>query len=123
MKISNKKQPILVALAAAIVLSFSVQAQYVGPDESLKKGATVATILANPVDDQMVEIKGKILKKIAHEKYLFSDGSAEIVAEIDDDDFRVGPIDESVTVLIRGEVDTGLTRAPEIEVKSIRIVE
>lgn len=67
----------------------------------------------------------KILKKIAHEKYLFSDGSAEIVAEIDDDDddFRVGPIDESVTVLIRGEVDTGLTRAPEIEVKSIRIVE
>ncbi len=75
-----------------------MQAQYVGPAAKTQQQSTqkstqqnVQAILANPVDDQHVVFQGHLLRKQGHEKYIFTDGSGEIVAEIDDKDFPTEP--------------------------------
>lgn len=106
---------------ATFIFSMPVHAGYVGPSAA-SSAQNVASILKAPVDDQYVKLQGHILKKIGDERYTFSDGTGEIVAEIDTDDFPRQPVDAKTKVEIIGEVDTGLTRPPEIEVDSVRIV-
>ncbi len=112
----------LLGLAAvAGAFSLPVHAQYSGPS-TIGEG-TVAAILANPVDDQVVQLQGHLLRRTAHDKYIFSDGTAEIVAEIKDKRFPAQPVNEKTKVELIGEVDTGFTRPPEIEVDSVRVIE
>lgn len=49
---------------------------------------SIAEILKQPVDDQLVVLRGFIVKKVGNEKYLFSDGKSEIRGDIDDENFR-----------------------------------
>jgi uncharacterized protein (TIGR00156 family) len=74
------------------------------------------------VDEQAVRLQGNLLRKTGKEKYIFSDGTGEIVAEIDDKDFPKQAVDENTKVEIIGEVDTGLRRPPEIEVDTVRVL-
>ena len=104
---------------AAAALSFPASAQYTGPADA--PASKVSAILENPKDDQDVVVQGRLLRKLGDEKYMFSDGSGEIVVEIDDDDFQ-GAVDEKTVVELHGEVDTGRNRPPEIEVDSMRVV-
>lgn len=117
-----KSRLCLASMMLAGALAVPAYAQYTGPAEESSAQNTIAAILANPTDDQQVTMQGHLLRKIGKEKYIFSDGTAEIVAEIDDDDFPREPVDEKTKVEIRGEVDTGLRRPPEIEVDAIRVV-
>lgn len=55
-------------------------------------------ILANPVDDQHVQIQGYLLRQTAHDKYMFSDGTGEIVAEIKAKRLPAEPINEKTKV-------------------------
>ena len=112
------KKRIACLIFAAV--STGAAAQYVGPSE--RPTAKVADILSNPVDDQRVELQGRLLRKIGDEKYIFSDGTGEIVAEIDDDEFRGQRVDESTRVKVQGEVDTGRKRPPEIEVDRLTVM-
>ncbi|MFW7343511.1 NirD/YgiW/YdeI family stress tolerance protein [Pollutimonas sp. H1-120] len=115
---------VLSLLAPAMLagaLALPAYAQYSGPS-TIKEG-TVAGILANPVDDQAVQLQGHLLRRTANDKYIFSDGTGEIVAEIKDKRFPAQPVDEKTKVELVGEVDTGLTRPPEIEVDSMRVVQ
>ena len=109
------------ASAVAFMVSLSSHAQYSGP--AAVPVTSVEEILQRPVDDQEVQLQGHILRQISAKKYIFSDGTAEIVAEIKAKRFEGLPaIDEKTKVEIFGEVDTSLYRAPEIEVDRIRIV-
>src|SRR5699024_5751785 len=99
----------------------SAQAAYVGPG-SKPNVQTVEAILKKPVDEQHVTLQGNILKKIGHDKYTFSDGTGEIVAEIDDEDFPNQPVDANTKIKIVGEVDTGFNRPPEVEVDSVKVI-
>src|SRR5690554_8146802 len=108
---------------AASLLALPVAAQYVGPSSNTSQQKQVSEILKNPVDDEDVTLQGHLLRKLSDEKYVFSDGSAEIVAEIDDDDFPGQPVDETTKVELVGEVDTSRRRPPEIDVDSVRIVQ
>lgn len=109
------------ASIATSLFALPVAAQYVGPS-SASQQKQVAEILKNPVDDEDVTIQGHLLRKLGDEKYVFSDGSGEIVAEIDDDDFPREPIDEKTKVELVGEVDTSRQRPPEIDVERVRVV-
>lgn len=109
-----------VGIAAGLV-ALPVSAQYVGPNSSPQL-TQVAEILKNPKDDADVIVRGQLLRQVRDEKYMFSDGSGEILVEIDDDDFPRQPVDETTTVELIGEVDTGRRRAPEIDVDTVRIV-
>lgn len=110
---------------AATVFAFGLiapsHAEYVGPSV-LDARPTVKEILANPIDNQPITLQGKLLKRTGKEYYIFSDGTGEITAEIDPEDFPRTPIDQNTLVQIVGEVDTGLRRPPEIDVETLTIV-
>jgi len=115
-------------LAPAVVTSlllaaFAVPAaaQYTGQGTA-PATPTVAEILSKPVDEQMVRLQGHLVRKVKSETYMFSDGTAEIVVEIDDDDFPKQQVDDKTKVEVVGEVDTGLRRPPEIEAESVRVL-
>ena len=91
---------------------------FTGPKDGTDVSVSVADA-KNMKDEAYVTLKGKIVKKIGSEKYLFEDQSGSIDIEIDDKDWRglvVGPDD---VVIIEGEVDKGWTKL-EIEVDNIR---
>lgn len=114
--------PVAVLFTAGLLLVSPVQAQYTGPSATV--GASVEEILKSPVDDQDVQLTGHILRKVSSEGYIFSDGTAEILAEIKSKRFEgMAEINDKTKVEIFGEVDTSRFRAPEIEVDRIRIVQ
>ena len=91
------------------------QGGFLGP----KSGVNSVKAALGARDDTLVEIKGKIISQVGHEKYKFSDGKDTIIIEIDDDDWgglSVGP-DELITIY--GEVDANAILANEIDVKRI----
>lgn len=124
------KQTLVAAALAVGLTSGTVWAQYVRPAvgqgagaESARDSTSVEKILQNPRDDQKVTLRGHLLRSLGDEEYLFSDGTGEIVVEIDDDDFPRGqPIDETVMVEITGEVDTHRGRDPDIDVDRLRVI-
>lgn len=113
----------IILTAATLSIATATHAQYVGPSEE-QSNHSVAQILKDPVDDQKVQLQGHLLRQKSAEKYVFSDGTAEILVEIDKDEFHgLPPINEHTQVEIQGEVDTSRHRAPEIEVDRIRIIQ
>lgn len=116
---------ILTLVMLFVMTMFAVQgaqAGFVGPDATGNSGASVKQILDNPVDDMWVTLRGHILKRLGDEKYTFSDGTGQIVVEIDHEDFPPGtPITPTTPVVINGEVDKNFGRAPEIDVDRVTI--
>ena len=100
----------------------SALAQYVGPSAAMPVYRSVADVLKNPVEDAPVALEGYLTKKVAKEKYMFSDGKSEIKVEIDNEYFPATPINEKTRVQIRGEVDKEILRNPEIDVKQVQII-
>jgi uncharacterized protein (TIGR00156 family) len=76
----------------------------------------------NPIDDQEVLFRRKLLKKLSSDKYLFSDGTGEIRIEIDNDDFPGQKVSESTVVEIYGEIEKDYLETPEIDVERLIIV-
>ncbi|MEX2050574.1 MAG: NirD/YgiW/YdeI family stress tolerance protein [Steroidobacteraceae bacterium] len=99
----------------------SAHAQYVGPTPA-KSPSTVVQILKNPIDDQEVLLRGKLLKKLSSDKYRFSDGTGEIRVEIDNDNFPGQKVSETTVVEIYGEIEKDFLESPEIDVERITIV-
>ncbi|MGH8492563.1 MAG: NirD/YgiW/YdeI family stress tolerance protein [Moraxellaceae bacterium] len=108
-------------LATGLLLAAHSHAAYEGPGAT-PSTLSIAEILKNPVEDQLVTLQGKLLKKIGKEEYLFSDGKDSIRVEIDDKDMQQVTVTESSLVEITGEVDKKLFGGPEIEVQTIRLV-
>lgn len=119
-------------LALGLALAFgtvaSVHAQYQGPGSKPAKGApqaplkTVADVLKNGKDDQMVTLTGNVVKQVGREKFLFRDASGEIRIEIDDDAMPTQPFDDKAKVEITGEVEKDFLRSVEIDVKSLKLL-
>ncbi|QAB15131.1 NirD/YgiW/YdeI family stress tolerance protein [Hydrogenovibrio thermophilus] len=105
----------------ALLLSFSVNAAYVGPS-SEDQPRSVKQILANPQDDQFVVLKGYLTQQVSSDKYIFKDDTGEIRVEIDHDLFTSDPIKADTLVEIRGEVEKDFLKTPEIDVDHLSIV-
>lgn len=108
-------------LAAALVAMPAV-AQYVGPGAQ-PVATTVQAVLSKPVDDLRVVLRGKIVRQVSSDKYVFSDGKHEIRVEIDDRLFPARPVTATTTVEIVGEVEKDFMESPEIDVEALHIVE
>jgi uncharacterized protein (TIGR00156 family) len=117
-----KRNAIMLSSVLALAIPSAVHAQYVGPSTH-KAAATVAEILKNPVDDQVVVLRGHLLKKVGNEKYIFSDGTGEIRVEIEAEDFPIQKIDAKTTIVIRGEVESEFLESPEIDVEIVSIAQ
>ena len=109
------------AMLLLSMLAAPSYAQYTGPIAA-SIATSVKAILDKPVDDQNVILKGKLIKQISLEKYVFSDGINQITADIDKDDFPLAPINENTLIEIRGEVKKDLLGAPEIDVDTVRVL-
>ncbi|HLU04952.1 MAG TPA: NirD/YgiW/YdeI family stress tolerance protein [Woeseiaceae bacterium] len=88
------------------VFSLAAHAQgqggFRGPDNL--RVVTVAEAL-ELADDTDVKIQGRIVRSLGDEKYEFTDGSATIVVEIDDDDWGGLEATPDMQVEISGEID------------------
>ena len=87
---------------AAQPTNLSMGGGYSGPTVGLIQ--TVAEAL-KARDDVPVTITGNIVHSYGDEDYLFSDGSNEIVVEIDDKDWAGITVTDKTKVIINGEVD------------------
>lgn len=115
-----KKTASALMLTAAVLVTPAL-AQYAGPGAQ-PAATSVQAILDKPVDDQHVTLRGKIVRQVKSDEYIFSDGKAEIRVEIDQHLLPATPFDASTVVEIIGEVEKDTLQAPEIDVRSLRIV-
>lgn len=110
-------------LALALPFTALVLAAPVSAQQTVVPAAptyhSVAEVLKNPIDDIPVTLEGSIVKKLAKEKYLFTDGSGEIRIEIENEDLPATPITDNMRVRISGEVEKDFLVSPEIEVDRV----
>jgi uncharacterized protein (TIGR00156 family) len=120
----KKEMSRLVVFAVALTvlgIAMPTAAQFVGPGTPAT--VDVKSVLANPVDDMWVILKGYLLQKVGRDKYTFSDGSGQIRLDIDDKYFPPGvPITPKTYIQISGKVDVEHYRSPEIDVKNIVVL-
>jgi uncharacterized protein (TIGR00156 family) len=118
----------LLASGMIACLSGAAFAQYTGPsgdDADGKKTyapASLAAIVDNPNDGDLVTVEGMLIRKVGDETYVLSDGTTEINVEIDDDDFPTQQVSETTRVRIEGEVDTHLMRETDIEADRVEVL-
>jgi len=112
----------LSAVVFFLFIAGEAGAQFVGPGVQINANS-VKAILQNPVDDTPVTLRGRITKRLSHEKYMFNDGTGEIRVDIDADHFMPGMVFTPETLVeIFGEVDKDPLWPAEIDVKMIQIV-
>ena len=119
------KKIILAAIGGTMMLSLlstqDVSAQFAGAQGT--PVSSVADVLKVGTDDQRVILRGNILRRLYGDKYIFSDGTAEIRVDIDADEWPAGqPVNEKTMVEIIGKIDTDWGRVSEIDVKVLRVV-
>ena len=107
-------------ISALICFSAAVPAQYTGPGAHPAVKSVSGTDSAK--DDTPADLEGYIIKQLTSDKFLFSDGKAEVRVEIDADIFPKTPINERTRVRIRGEVEKDFLQSPEIDVTSVEVL-
>ena len=110
-------------IAAILVFASTAFAQFSGPGAGGSGGTSVNEVLKSARDDAWVTLRGQILKKVGHEKYLFADSTGQIVVDIDDKYFPYDrPVTPQTTIEITGEVDREFVGRTEIDVKQLTIL-
>lgn len=82
----NKIATLVTAAALTAVSSFAFAGQGLGPSGFNNNPSTVAEVLKNAYDDQVVVLQGRLTKYLGHDRYEFTDlqgGTIEV--ELDDD--------------------------------------
>ncbi len=108
-------------ILAPLAVSGLVQAQYIGPGTS-RPPSTLTELLQNPTDGQSVQLRGRLLQKLSHNKYLFSDSKSQIRVQINAGVFPKQPIDDKTEIEIDGEVEKDFMETPEIDVHRAEVV-
>jgi len=67
-----------------------------------------------------VVVEGNLLRQVRADKFVFSDGSGEVMVELDDDIQLNTPIDHTTKVRLFGEFEGG--NKPEIEVEQLVVM-
>ena len=80
---------------------------------------SVAELKGIKLGETSAMVEGNILRQIQHDKFLFSDGTGEMVVELDDDIRLDQSIDEKTKLRLSGEFETWDN---EMEVERIEIL-
>ncbi|MBP6345216.1 YgiW/YdeI family stress tolerance OB fold protein [Neisseriaceae bacterium CLB008] len=114
----------LAILTALALTSTAAFAQYTGPSNLAgDQVTTVKQILANGKDDQYVTVKGKIIRQVRKEHYVFSDGTGQLNIELDQKYLPVGQtFNDKTTVVLSGELEKDWHQPIELDVKHMRIM-
>lgn len=90
---------------------------FAGPSGFDTKPMTVKQALGLS-DNARVVLRGHIVNSLGDEKYTFSDGTAEVVIEIDDEDWAGRQVTPETTIEIYGELDKEFFEQTKIDVDS-----
>ena len=105
----------------SVAFNSPAPAGFTGPDAGGE--ISVKELLKQAHDDTKVVLKGHIIKRISHDKYVFTDGTAEVVVEIENKRMPVEQITPNTLVKLYGEVDKDYIPAKiEIDVKVVEIL-
>ncbi|ANS87563.1 hypothetical protein VSVS12_03863 [Vibrio scophthalmi] len=120
----------ILAIAAAVILIPSIAladggyhqksegVQFNGPVELSDINKLVAE--SNMFTEQHVVVEGHLVRQLSSDKFMFTDGNAEVQIELDDDIRLAAPMDATTRVRLFGEFEGGNT--PEIEVDRIQVL-
>ncbi|MDI9564734.1 MAG: NirD/YgiW/YdeI family stress tolerance protein, partial [Bacteroidota bacterium] len=93
---------------------------------STGKVYTVKEILENAAkldkSDEVVTLKGYIVKQHNSDTYHFKDSTGEIRVEIEKKNLPATPFNEKTELLITGEVDFDLLEGTEVEADKVELV-
>lgn len=67
---------------------------------------SVSTLKSTQFGERYAVIEGVIVRQVSHDKFLFSDGTGEIVVEMDDDIRLSRNIDSKTRLRLSGEFET-----------------
>ncbi len=99
--------------------------QYTGPG-STGKVYTVKEIREKAAkldkSDEVVTLKGYIVKQLNSDTYQFRDSTGEIKVEIKKKDMPATPFNDKTELLITGEVDFDLLEGTEVEADKVEFV-
>ncbi|HNU77045.1 MAG: NirD/YgiW/YdeI family stress tolerance protein [Prolixibacteraceae bacterium] len=116
---------IIVVSALLLMIPGISRGQYTGPG-STGKVYTVKEILENAAkldkSDEVVTLKGYIVKQHNSDTYHFKDSTGEIRVEIEKKNLPATPFNEKTELLITGEVDFDLLEGTEVEADKVELV-
>ena len=118
---THTMRSLLLSALALLLGTAPALAQFDGPGADPMPN-TVQALLDNPTDDQSVTLQGRILEKVGHEKYAFSDDTGQIRVEIDNEVFPEQRITPEMTVELVGEVEKDFLRSPEVDVERLTVI-
>lgn len=113
------KKTVLALLVSCCFANVSY-AQFEGPAAANNPVITVKQAL-DLGDNAKVALKGNIINSLGDEKYTFTDGTAEVIIEIDDEDWGGRKVTPENTIEIFGELDKEILEPTKIEVDSFNV--
>ena len=73
--------------------------------------------------EELVKVKGFIVKQVNNDTYKFKDSTGDILVEIKKRYLPAKPFDEKTELILIGEVDYDFLEGTEIEVEQVLFVE
>ena len=116
----------LVISTVIATTSFSVTAAFISntPQPTQVQGSDlypthkINTTISDKIlwkDDQQFFLKGKITKQVKKDKFLFTDGTGEVVLEIEDEDWDGVDIQQDEEFIVKAQVDVKDKGTKELE--------
>lgn len=93
---------------------------FVGPDAGGQ--ISVKDLLSQAQDNTRVILTGHIIKRVSHDTYMFTDGTGEVIVEIDHEDMPAEQITPKTLIKIYGKVDKDYYFPAKIEI-DVKVVE
>lgn len=112
----------ILCFTAAVNAQAQAQGGFVGPSD-VPTGIITVKAAKDLKDDSYVTLQGNVTKKVADEKYMFTDGTDSILIEVDDEDWRGINATPETKIQIQGEVDKHLMKEIEIDVDMVTLVQ
>ena len=106
---------------SALALTTVANAQYVEKNPTEVEILTIEQIQTLP-EDTKITTKGKISKKLNDEKYQLTNGTQNIIIEIDDEIWNGQKVTADDMIIITGEVDKDMFKDATIDVETIEII-
>ena len=88
----------------------------------MRPPTTIADVLREPIENQGVQLRGKLLQQLSVTKYLFTDGKQQIRVQITPELFPKVAVDERTEIMIVGRVESEFMQSPEIDVSSVELL-